>query len=51
MKVIEINLEKYDSPETRYCPAGVYEIINEDNKPKLQINIQMRLYQDLVTLM
>ena len=24
----EVNFVKYNSPETRYCPAGVYEIIN-----------------------
>ncbi len=35
---IKINLTCYDSPESRYCPAAVYEIINENNKPKLQIN-------------
>jgi electron-transferring-flavoprotein dehydrogenase len=38
---ITINLELYDSPESRYCPAGVYEIVGqEDNKPRLQINSQ-----------
>jgi len=39
---INVNLEKYDSPEQRYCPAGVYEIIQpEDNAdPYLQINAQ-----------
>ena len=37
---ININLELYDNPETRYCPAGVYEIVMSDNKPKLQINAQ-----------
>ena len=37
---IEVNLELYDNPETRYCPAGVYEIIMNDNKPHLQINAQ-----------
>jgi electron-transferring-flavoprotein dehydrogenase len=38
---ITVNLELYDSPETRYCPAGVYEIIGkEEGNPKLQINAQ-----------
>lgn len=37
---IEMNYEKYDSPETRYCPAGVYEIIEKDKTPYLQINAQ-----------
>ena len=35
-----INLEKYDNPETRYCPAGVYEIVEKDNVQQLQINAQ-----------
>jgi electron-transferring-flavoprotein dehydrogenase len=37
---IEVNLNTYASPETRYCPAGVYEIIEAENGPKLQINAQ-----------
>jgi electron-transferring-flavoprotein dehydrogenase len=38
---ITVNLELYDSPETRYCPAGVYEIVGrEEGTPKLQINAQ-----------
>ena len=38
---IEVNLELYDSPESRYCPAGVYEIVGKDiGVPRLQINAQ-----------
>ena len=36
---IDVNLKEYASPETRYCPAGVYEIIhNEKNEPRLIIH-------------
>ncbi len=38
---VNINLAKYAGPESRYCPAGVYEYIkNEDNTDRLQINAQ-----------
>lgn len=35
---ININYALYNSPEQRYCPAGVYEIIVENHIARLQIN-------------
>jgi electron-transferring-flavoprotein dehydrogenase len=38
---VDINLAKYAGPESRYCPAGVYEFIKDDNgADRLQINAQ-----------
>jgi electron-transferring-flavoprotein dehydrogenase len=38
---ITLNWQRFRSPEARYCPAGVYEIIGADEgNPKLQINAQ-----------
>ena len=38
---VGINLAKFAGPEARYCPAGVYEYVkNEDQSDRLQINAQ-----------
>jgi electron-transferring-flavoprotein dehydrogenase len=37
---VAINLERYAGPESRYCPAGVYEYVQKDGADQLVINAQ-----------
>ena len=41
---ISVNLALYNAPETRYCPAGVYEIVEDPSGPRMQINAQNCLH-------
>ena len=37
---VRVNLARFAGPESRYCPAGVYEFVNKDGADQLVINAQ-----------
>jgi electron-transferring-flavoprotein dehydrogenase len=39
-KAVEVNWKVYAGPEGRYCPAGVYEFLQDEAGTRLQINAQ-----------
>ena len=48
---VEVNLDEYDGPEARYCPAGVYEFVADEaqaeRKAAADQRAELRPLQDL----
>ena len=46
---VQVNLAKYGGPESRYCPAGVYEFVKDDRRrrPPADQRAELRALQDL----